>query len=132
MTFKTMFTLNAVIAGCFGLALIAAPGLTVSLYGVQPAEGIVYIARLFGAVLVTLAVLSWSAREIRDAFMRRAITGAMLSGDAIGLAAALLGQIAGVVNAFGWLNVIVYLVLTAGYAYFVVVRSPSPVAHSTT
>jgi hypothetical protein len=36
----------------------------------------------------------------------------------VGLVVVLHGQLAGIVNAFGWTSVAVYGALTAGYGYF--------------
>ncbi len=43
---------------------------------------------------------------------------ALFVGNAVGFIVAFMGQLAGVVNALGWLSVAIYLVLALGYGYF--------------
>lgn len=122
MDIKRMFALNTVIAALFGFAFLAIPEPLTRLYGVQLTDELAYVARLFGAALLTLAALTWSARGITQAAARRSIAVALFVGDAAGLVAAILGQAAGVLNAFGWSSVAIYVVLTLGYGYFLFVE----------
>lgn len=102
MEIRRMFALNTVIAAVFGVAFLAVPEPLMRLYGVQLTDELGYVARLFGAALLTLAALTWSARGITQAAARRSIAVALFVGDAVGLVAAILGQAAGVLNSFGW------------------------------
>jgi hypothetical protein len=67
-------------------------------------------------------VLAWFARNTPDSETRRAIVLAMLVEHALGLIVALWGQLSGVVNALGWSTVGIYLLLTAGYGYFLLAK----------
>jgi hypothetical protein len=71
-------------------------------------------------------VLTWSVRNAPDSEARRAILLALLVGDAVGFIVALIGQLGGVVNALGWLTVVIYLLLAIGFAYFRFAGGPAP------
>jgi hypothetical protein len=118
MKLSTVMILNTILAGVFGVAFVLVPGQVVSLYGI-PADPILkYMAQLFGASLIALALLTWSARNATDSDARKGLVLALFVGDAIGFIVALICQLNNVVNALGWLNVAIYLILTLGFGYY--------------
>ena len=125
MKFSTFMVIYAVLSAAFGLGFVLAPGQILPLYGVAPDAALRLIGQLFGAVLISLALLTWLARNISDTEARRAIVLALLVGEALGFILALIGQLNGVLNALGWLVVAVYLFLVLGLAYFQFSRSAS-------
>ena len=125
MKFSTFMVIYAVLSAAFGLGFVLAPGQILPLYGVAPDAALGLIGQLFGAVLISLALLTWLARNISDTEARRAIVLALLVGEALGFILALIGQLNGVLNALGWLVVAVYLFLVLGLAYFQFSRSAS-------
>ena len=118
MKFSTFMVIYAVLSAAFGLGFVLAPGQILPLYGVAPDVALRLIGQLFGAVLISLALLTWLARNLRDTEARRAIVLALLVGEVLGFILALMGQLNGVLNALGWLVVAVYLFLALGLAYF--------------
>ena len=118
MKFSTFMVIYAVLSVAFGLGFVLAPGQILPLYGVAPDAALRLIGQLFGAVLISLALLTWLARNLRDTEARRAIVLALLVGEVLGFILALIGQLNGVLNALGWLVVAVYLFLALGLAYF--------------
>ena len=52
----------------------------------------------------------------------RAIVVGYGTGTTIGFIVALLAQLSGVMNAFGWSAVGIYLLLALGYGYFLLVK----------
>jgi hypothetical protein len=52
----------------------------------------------------------------------RAIVVGYGTGTAIGFIVALLAQLSGVMNAFGWSAVGIYLLLALGYGYFLRIK----------
>jgi len=111
-------TINAVVAVIFGLGFVFAPGQTLSFYGISPDAAFSLVAQLFGASLVGFAVLTWSARNAKASDALKAIILALFVSDGIGFILSVIGQIQGVPNALGWLNVAIYLLLTLGFGYF--------------
>lgn len=118
MKLSTLLTINAVVAGVFGVAFVLVPGQVFSLYGAQGSDALTYMGRLFGAAILGYAVLSWFARDVAESEARRAIVLALFIGYVAGFVLSLIGQLGGVVNALGWSTVAIYLLFTIGFGYF--------------
>ncbi len=127
MKLSILFVINAIVTLIFGIALIVVPAATMSLYGITSEPGLNFTAQLFGATLITIGVLTGvAARNTTASDALQAIVVALLVGNAISFIVALIGQLAGVMNAVGWIIVAIHLLLTLGYAYFQFLR-PSAV-----
>lgn len=119
MKLSTLMVISTVVTAVFGIAFVLIPEQIFALYGaVEPNPSLTYTGQLFGVSLVTLAVLTWFARNAEDSVARKAIVLALLIGDGIGFIVALIAQLGGVVNAVGWSTVAIYLVLAIGFGYF--------------
>jgi hypothetical protein len=118
MKLSILMVINTVIAAVFGIAFVLIPWQVFSFYGVQPNPVLNYMGQLFGAALIAIGVLTWSARKTDDSDARRAIIQALFIGDSIGFIAALIGQLSNVVNNLGWSTVVIYLLLAIGFGYF--------------
>ena len=118
MNFRTFMTIYAVVSILFGLGFVLAPNVVLSIYGVETDLAFRYIGQLFGAALVTLAVLAWSFRTAGSSEVRKPVVVSLLAGEAIGFIVAFFRQLGGAMNMFGWSVVAVYLLLTVGLAYF--------------
>jgi uncharacterized membrane protein len=108
----------AIVSAAFGLGFVLMPGQILPIYGVEPDAALRLIGQFFGAVLISLALLTWLVRNLSDSDTRRAIVLALFVGETIGFILALLGQLKGVFNALGWSVVVVYLFFALGLAYF--------------
>jgi hypothetical protein len=117
MKLNVLLVIAAVIAGVFGVGFVVASGPLLSVYGVTLDKAGTLVAQLFGASLVGIAVLNWLARNVTDPDARRAVIFANLVQDVVGFVVILIGQLAGIPNAFGWSNVAIYLLLALGFGY---------------
>ena len=118
MRLNILMVINAVVAGVFGAAFVLIPGQVVSWYGVTADVQLVYVARLFGAALITFAVITWMARNAAASDARQAVVAGLAVGDIVGFVVALLAQLGGVVNSLGWTTVVLYLLLGLGFGSF--------------
>jgi hypothetical protein len=118
MNVRNLFMVNAVVALVFGLAFVLAPAATMDLYGVQLTDAGMMIGQLFGAALLSFAVLTWSAKDIASSEARMIILLALFVGDVVGFVASLLGQLDGLANALGWSTVAIYLILALAFGYY--------------
>lgn len=118
MKLKTWMTVKAIVCIVFGLGFVILPSFVMNLYDVNLGEGGVYMTRLLGQAFILLSLLLWLVRNTDEAATRRAFALAILVGDLIGFVISLQGQLAGSVNALGWVTVIIYLVLALGFGYF--------------
>jgi len=122
MKLSTMMVIKAVVCLVFGLLFLLAPEPLMSFYGVTLGEGGIFVARLYGASLFGNLLLTWFARNDAGSEALRAAVLALFVYDAIGFVVALLAQIAGLMNGFGWAVVGLYLLLTLGFGYFQFVK----------
>jgi hypothetical protein len=125
MKLNILMVLNTIVAGVFGIAFVLIPGQLVSWYGVNADVQLVYIARLFGAALMALALVSWMARNAAESDARQAIVTALAVGDIVGFVVALMAQLGGVVNGLGWTTVVIYFLLGLGFGSFALRKPPS-------
>jgi hypothetical protein len=116
MRLNTLLLIGGLLALGFGLSFLLVPGVVLPLYAIDPAPATVLMARFFGVALVQLGVTLYLVREVRDPAARHALVLAGIVGSAAGLAVALTGQLAGLVNAMGWSTVAIYGLLLFGYA----------------
>jgi uncharacterized membrane protein YfcA len=114
---SNLLVVAAVIGAVFGVGFVVASGPLLAIYGITLDKAGTLVAQLFGAALISLAVLNWLARNVTDPEARRAVVLANLAGDVVGFVVILLGQLAGVAYALGWSNVAIYLLLALGFAY---------------
>ncbi len=122
MKLRHLFTINLVIAIFFGLSCSILAGWVLKLYGLVPDDGAIWTTRLVGGSILGFANLMWFGRKAKTAESQRAIALALLIQDVVGFIASLEIQLGGSMNPFGWSNLILYGLLAAGYAYFLVPR----------
>jgi hypothetical protein len=83
--------------------------------------------RLFGALVLAQAIIAHGARSMQDAGMRRTLVRAYtvaFGGMALALLRAQLTS-GGGLSAWNWLNIVVFLLLTALYGWFAVDELPT-------
>jgi hypothetical protein len=116
MNFKTMMTIKAAVCLIFGIPMLMAPGLLMSMFGVNLDGGGPLMARLYGASLLGNLMLTWFGRNVAASDARRAIH--LLVYDAIGFVVAFLAILSGMMNMLGWSVVLIYLVIALGFGHF--------------
>lgn len=125
MKLNVFFIINAIVALIFGLALALVPAQTLNIYGLTMDEAGLLVARLFGAALLGYAALTWLARTQEEDEARHAIVPALFVTNGIGFIIALIGQLGGLVNMVGWVNVVIYAFFTLVYMYFEFMHRPA-------
>lgn len=123
MNLKNLFLINSILALIFGLGFLIIPADVFKQYGVlmMPKAGI-GIARLYGASLIGISILSWFAKDLKPGDGRRAIASALFIMDAISVIVSLMNRLNGVTNNLGWANVVMFGLLAAGFGYFTFVK----------
>ena len=118
MKLRTLFVINAVIAGVFGFLFFLIPWQVLKFYGVETDPQINYMAQLFGAAVFGLAVVSWLSRNSGPSSARKAIVLAFFITNCMGFIMALINQLNQVINSFGWSTVAIYFLLAISFGYF--------------
>jgi len=117
MKLSSFLVVKAVISLVLGIAFALAPAAVMSLSGVTLDPGGTLVARYLGASLIGIGLICWLDRNADRAALQ-GITLALFIADTIGFIVALLGQLSGLTNAIGWVNVAVWLFLAVGLGYF--------------
>jgi NAD/NADP transhydrogenase beta subunit len=119
MKLSQLMSIKAVITLVFGIGFVLVPKALMSLYGVTLEPAGAMMTQFFGAAFLLLSIVLWFARNAPYSEVTlRALLLAVVIGDAIGFIVALLAQLSGLPNELGWLNVVLYLLLTLGFGYF--------------
>lgn len=123
MKLNTLFIITGIIGLFFGLLTLLIPGSFYSFYGGELTDHGKNAAQLQGAAYLGYAMLLFFATRAKDLIARRAIVIGLTIHFLIGLVVSLKLQLAGIVNAWGWSTVIIFLLLTLGYVYFLIKKS---------
>lgn len=102
MKLKTVFIAHAVTEVIFGLGFLIAPGTLLGFLGTTTdATGLV-LSRIAGAVILSLAIISWLARDVPTGILRDAMVWSFtLAHTGAGIVVA-LAVWAGTFNWLGW------------------------------
>ncbi|MCW8810487.1 MAG: hypothetical protein OQJ93_06460 [Ignavibacteriaceae bacterium] len=118
MKLSVLFIITAIIAIVYGVVFVIIPGPVYSIYGIESNMVLDYMGRLFGSALIAVGLISWQSRNAADSDARKAIIFSFFIADGIGFIVALIGQLNEVVNPVGWTTVVIYFILSFGFAYF--------------
>lgn len=117
MKLKTFFTIKAVITAVFALLLLLFPANMWGIFGVDmPSEGVIF-AHYIGASFIAISLVCWLNRNAPVAAQKNA-TLTLAVTDTIGFIVSLFAQLRGIPNAWGWVTMLLWLVLAAGNIYY--------------
>jgi len=125
MSSKLYLTIAAVLAILYGIGFVLIPAKMGELYGVQPEPHAILNVQYFGSALLAWGVILWFARDLDWAAVRGVLIGSVV-GDAVGGLLSVWGISQGLVNAFGWTSVVIYVLLLLGGLYFLSTGSRKP------
>ena len=117
MTPRRLFVLNALIAGFYGIALLAVTDPILDIYGIDANADGVYMARWFGLGLIATGLTTWLTRDAADSPAGRGIGRALAVTYGIGVVLALWGTVFGPFNVLGLVAVALNLLLGTGFAW---------------
>jgi tetrahydromethanopterin S-methyltransferase subunit C len=117
MKLKGLLMVNAVVFGASGLCALLFPEAVLSLYGVISGPEVMLMSQYAGMGSITIGLLAWLARNVKDVKAQRAIILSLLITYIIGVIVSVLGTISGLMK-IGWAVVGLYLVFASAYGYF--------------
>jgi hypothetical protein len=126
MEVKLFLAIGAVISIIYGIGFILAPGVLLTLYGIETDAGGVLGFRYFGLTLLTVGLAAWIIKESHDVFAIRGLLLSLVVGNIIGVIVSLWGTLTGIMSAVGWSAVLIYLVLLLAYGYFLFLGARQP------
>ena len=117
MKVKPFLTFKAIITIIFGLGFLLLPVSSWGLFGISlNAQGIL-LSRYVGTGFVAIFLLCWLNKDASPE-AQKTTTYILAVTDTIGFVVSLVGQLAGVPSALGWMTVALWFVLAAGNIYF--------------
>ena len=122
MTLRHWLAVSAAITFPFGIASLLAPGVVASTFGNAMDADAALWANYYGAAVLCLAVIAWYGRSLRDDVLQRRLALLLSLFYTINLAVSARAQAAGVVNEFGWINILLELLLAIAFGYFALRR----------
>jgi len=117
MKLSSFFVVKAIICFLFGIGFIVVPTTVGGWFGITLDPDGVLMARFFAAFLIGIGLILCLCRKA-DWNLLKNITLSLFVADTIGFIAALVGQLAGVMNALGWIIVAIWFLLALGLGYF--------------
>ena len=117
MKLKTLFIANTVVSVPFGIGCVLAPHLFLSLFGATLGPAGALMMQYGGAWLIGIGLLTWFTRNSTESEARRDIVQSLLVAYLFALIVSVLGQLAGTLNALGWMPVGIQAFFVAGLAY---------------
>lgn len=116
MKLKHVLVANAVLSALFALNFLLAPAMQYATFGAQTSALAEAIGRSFGASLLGWAVVSWFSRNIGLSPARTGIVVGSIAFHLLGATNMMFAVMAGVVNAIGWVVVVVHILVPLGLA----------------
>ncbi len=118
MKLSTLMLVMVLAETIFGLGFLLAPGVMMELFGVSGSPMLFFITRMFGAAIISLAILFWLSRAVTEAGAKHAV---VITGLVYNLLATFLigGAVtSSLIKSSAWGTVGLHFLLTVGFAYF--------------
>jgi hypothetical protein len=126
LNLRTVFLVNSVVLFVFALGLLLGPMPVLKLFGLSTGNTELLAAQFFGTALVSIALLTWFARDFTDQTASRATALALFFGAICGLVVTLLGTLSRVIRSNSWILILLYLLFIAAYGYLQFFKQSEP------
>ena len=122
MTSKQWLTIVGIFPFLNGAAALLVPNAFMSPFGVETDLGGILGLRYFGDSTLGLAVILWLARNLVDWDALRSVHVGGFVTFALALVVGASATISGVINALGWVNAAIDVVIVIGFAHFLFLK----------
>ena len=116
MKVSTFLTIKAIISLIFGITMALVPAQLMGLYGTTLDLSGVCMTRTVGACLIGIGLICWLGKDLGNSGLK-VITLGLFVADTLGFIFALLAQLGGLMNALGWMIVLIWLLMALGNGY---------------
>jgi hypothetical protein len=118
MRLRSLLLLGMIVSFLFALALLLKPDIILKFFGLPGTAAEQLLAQLIGAGLIGIGVASWFAKDADASALQGTVIALFIAG-AVAFVVSLLGVLAKVPRtANAWIVVVLFLIFTAGFAYF--------------
>ena len=125
MKLSHVYIFNTLAALGYAIVLLIVPSTVLLLHGISADQSTILVARYFGVALVGMGLVTWFARNSEKSQAQDAITLGLAISYIVGLLLSLRSNLAGQMNALGWLPFVIYLLLSVMLGYILVPISNS-------
>jgi hypothetical protein len=119
---NTLFLIYLIVEAIYGIGFIVAPSLLMGPMGVTLDETSITFARLFGSAIISIPVLLFFARKSDKAEFKKGVAYGIFVYLLVSTIILLITQMTGQMNSMGWSVVILHLVFTIWFGYFLIKR----------
>jgi len=102
MKLKTVFIAHAVTEVIFGLGFLLAPGILLGFLGTSTDATGLALSHIAGAVILSLAIISWLARDVPAGTMRDSMVWSFAFAHTAACIVVVVAVKAGTFNLLGW------------------------------
>ena len=124
MKLRNLYLANSIITLVLALGLLLMTSVMVDLFGMNNVAETRTLSQLLGVGLVVSGMITLLAREVTDPMARSAINFSNMIACVLGVVVALNATLTGVFGWFGWVLVVVYLLIALGFGYFQFIAPP--------
>ncbi|MDO9303587.1 MAG: hypothetical protein Q7T89_19525 [Anaerolineales bacterium] len=126
MSYRLMFTINAVILAIFGVLFMIMPEFALSQFGSEVYVATLFVARFFGSTLLLSGLFLWVLKDAVPVKMQKNITFLLLAYSIGGFVMSVLGMTSiGVFRTNGWVLLVIFGLFTLVYGYMLFLQ-PKP------
>ena len=118
MKLSTFLMIKAVICFIFGLPALLVPEIMGTIFGMPLTQGAELMTRYFGVGFIGIGLILWYARGAPRDNLVNGILFSLSSIDFLGFIVALMAMLQGVMNVYGWVTVVVWLLMALGCSYY--------------
>ena len=118
MKLSTFLGVTGAFAILGGLPFLLFPESSIALFGLSTDPAGLLLTRYFGGAFFSFGVLVWYVRAAIDPDEHRHILVPLIICSIAGAVIALVGQFSGLLNALGWVPVLLFILFALGLGYY--------------
>jgi len=124
MSYKLIFTLNALIVALLGLGLLFVPDMVLDQFGTEAYGSTVLVARFLGLGVLALGLVLWFAKDVADEATQKRIGFSLFATSVIGLVLSLIGisSLSGVLRTNNWMLIALFGLGSLVYGFMVFLK----------
>ena len=118
MSYRMMFTINAVILAIFGVLFMIMPEFVLTQFKSEVYIATLFVARFMGSAMLLSSIFLWLVKDSAPAKMQKNIAFLLLAYSVGGFVMSLLGMTSiGVLRAYGWVLLVLFGLFSLVYGY---------------
>lgn len=124
MSYKMMFTLNAIVALVFGAVFLLMPETILNYFEAEAYVATILMGRFFGSAMISLGLLLWFTKDMPDEAVQKWMAISMFASAVLGLIVTILDIASekNIMRANGWIAIVVYFLFALGYGFLLYLK----------